>query len=185
MMERAKTGHSRPKSLMVHSKPTTAKQALAHPELFNAMKLEYNSLLINETWTLNKLPPHRKPIGCKWVCKLKKNPNGSINKYKSRLVAKGFHQQEGFDFQETFSPLVKPTTIRIIETLVVTFKWETQQIDINNAFLNGDLQEEVYMHQPPGFVGNNATLFCKLKKAIYGLKQAHRAWYEKLHRALL
>ncbi|GAU43783.1 hypothetical protein TSUD_378080 [Trifolium subterraneum] len=131
------------------------------------------------------LPPHKKAIGCKWIFRVKENPDGSINKYKARLVAKGFLQTPGFDFTETFSPVIKPVTIRIILTLVVTYKWSVQQIDINNAFLNGVLQEEVYMTQPAGFEQSDKSLVCKLHKSLYGLKQAPRAWYEKLTQTLL
>lgn len=116
------------------------------------------------------MPSHRKSIGCKWVYRVKENLDGSVNKYKARLVAKGFHQQQGFDYNETFSPVIKPPTIRIILTLALTHKWEIQQIDINNAFLNGTLLEEVYMTQPPGFEHHDKTLVCKLNKALYGLK---------------
>jgi len=107
----------------------------------------------------------RHAIGCKWVFRIKQNHEGSINKYKARLVAKGFHQKHGFDYTETFSPVVKP--------------------DINNAFLNGLLEEEVYMVQPLGFVSTDSTLVCKLRKALYGLKQAPRAWFERLKAALV
>jgi histone deacetylase 1/2 len=131
------------------------------------------------------LPPHRKAIGCKWIFRVKENPDGSINRYKARLVAKGFLQTPGFDFTETFSPVIKPVTIRIILTLAVTYHWTVQQIDINNAFLNGLLQEEVYMTQPSGFEASDKTLVYKLHKALYGLKQAPRAWYERLTQTLL
>lgn len=87
-------------------------------------------------------------------------------------MAKGFHQQEGVDFHETFSHVVKPTTTRVILTLLVTYRWDIQQVDINNKFLNGDIKKEVYMKQPPGFVENDSSLMCKLKKAMYGFKHA-------------
>lgn len=131
------------------------------------------------------LPPHRKAIGCKWVFRVKENPDGSINKHKARLVANGFHQQPGFDYTETFSPVVKPTTIRIILTLALSNGWPLQQLDVNNAFLNGDLDEEVYMEQPPGFISQDSSLVCRLHKALYDLKQAPRAWFDKLKGALL
>jgi histone deacetylase 1/2 len=108
-----------------------------------------------------------------------------VNKFKARLVAKGFLQTAGFDFTETFSPVIKPVTIRIILTLAVTYKWQVQQIDINNAFLNGVLQEEVFMQQPAGFEVADKSLVCKLHKSLYGLKQAPRAWYDRLTQALL
>ena len=96
---------------------------------------------------------------------MKYNPDGSISKYKARLVAKGFHQQEGFDFHETFSPVIKPTTVRVILTLAVSKGWPIHQVDFNNAFLNGDLQESMYMTQPEGFVIGDKTLVYKLNKS--------------------
>lgn len=99
-------------------------------------------------------------------------------------MAKGFHQRDGCDFQETFSPVIKPVTVRIVLTIAVTNHWTIQQIDVNNAFLNGTLEEEVFMTQLPGFEAPNKSLVCKLNKAIYGLKQAPRAWFDKLKSAL-
>ncbi|XP_050918760.1 uncharacterized mitochondrial protein AtMg00820-like [Lathyrus oleraceus] len=123
--------------------PTTVKQALASPHWFQAMQDEYQALLKNQTWTLVSPSESKRPIGCKWVFRVKENPDGSINKYKARLVAKGFHQKVGNDFTETFSPVVKPVTVRTILTLAVTNRWTIKQIDVNNAFLNGLLEEEV------------------------------------------
>lgn len=113
---------------------------------------EYLALLLNNTWCL--VPPSidRKPIGCKWVFKIKENPDSIINKYKARLVAKGFHQVVGFDYNETFSEIVKPTTVRTILIIALNMNWKIGQLDFNNAFLNGDLQEDIFMHQPAGFV---------------------------------
>jgi histone deacetylase 1/2 len=185
MVTRGKTGNLKPKVFLAHSEPSSVKQALADPQWLQAMESEYSALMKNETWSLVPLPAHRRPIGCKWVFRVKENPDGSVNKYKARLVAKGFSQEQGFDYTETFSPVVKPVTIRIILTLALSFKWDIQQIDINNAFLNGLLQEEVYMTQPPGFVHQDQTLVCKLQKALYGLKQAPRAWYERLTQTLV
>lgn len=165
--------------------PTSVGQALSSPHWFQAMKDEYHALLKNQTWTLVSPSVSRKPIGCKWVFRVKENPDGSINKYKAMLVAKGFHQQAGTDFTETCSPVVKPVTVRTVLTLAVTHKWPIQQIDVNNAFLNGTLEEEVFMLQPPGFEAADKTLVCKLNKAIYGLKQAPRAWFDKLKGSLL
>lgn len=131
------------------------------------MKTEFNALLHNNTWSLVPLPSNRQAIGCKWVFRVKENPDGSINKYKACLVAKGFHQQHGFDYTETFSPVVKPVTVRTV-LAAVTKQWVIQQLDINNTFLNGFLTEEVYMSQPPGLESSDKTLVCKLHKALYG-----------------
>ena len=131
----------------------------------------------NQTWDLVPLPPNRKAVGCKQVFRVKENADGSINKYKARLVAKGFHQVHGFDFHETFSPVVKPITVRIILTLALTNAWDLFQLDVNNALLNGLLEETVYMVQSPGFKSADKGLVCKLNKALYGLKQAPRQWF--------
>ncbi|MCI45793.1 retrovirus-related Pol polyprotein from transposon TNT 1-94, partial [Trifolium medium] len=88
------------------------------------MQAEYSALMTNNTWSLVPMPAHRRAIGCKWVFRIKENPDGTINKYKARLVAKGFNQEQGFDFQETFSPVVKPVTIRVILTLALSFQWD-------------------------------------------------------------
>ena len=189
MQTRAKRGITLPRLhptlLLTHMAPTSVGQALAAPHWFQAMQEEYQALMRNQTWTLVKAPDCRKPIGCKWVFRTKENPDGSINRYKARLVAKGFHQRAGSDFQETFSPVIKPVTVRIILTIAVSNKWTIQQIDVNNAFLNGTLEEEVFMQQPPGFEAADKSLVCKLNRAIYGLKQAPRAWFDKLKSALV
>ncbi|PNX71029.1 retrovirus-related Pol polyprotein from transposon TNT 1-94, partial [Trifolium pratense] len=171
--------------MLTHIEPTTVKQAFQSTHWISAMKEEYEALLRNNTWQLVPSPSHKQPIGCKWVFRVKENPDGIIQKYKARLVAKGFHQRAGTDFTETFSPVVKPVTVRTVLTIAVTNKWPIQQIDVNNAFLNGVLEEEVYMHQPPGFEVQEKGLVCKLNKALYGLKQAPRAWFDRLKAALV
>ena len=127
----------------------------------------------------------KRSIGCKWVFRVKENPDGSINRYKARLVDKGVHQQAGSDVTETFSPVDTSVTVRTVLTLAVTNQWSIQQIDVNNAFLNGVLEEEVYMIQPPGFEAADRPLACKLNKALYGLKQAPRAWFDRLKSSLV
>ena len=114
--------------------------------------------------------------------KLKRKPDGSIERYKGRLVAKGYAQEKGIDFEETFAPTCRMTTIRSICALAAHNGWNVHQLDIKTAFLNGDLHEEVYVVQPRGFVQKGEeNKVCRLKKALYGLKQAPRAWYEKMH----
>lgn len=126
--------------------------------------------------SLVSLPTNRLAIGCKWVFRVKENPDGTVNKYKARLVAKGFHQQEGFDYNETFSHVVKLVIVRTVLTLAVTYNWTLQQLDVNNAFLNGVLTEEVYMVQPPGFESSDKNLvwFERLKSSLlsFGFKSA-------------
>ena len=133
---------------------------------------------------LVELPLERTPIGSKWVFQVKYNSDGSLQKYKGRLVAQGFSQRPRFDFTKTFSPVVKPTSIRLILSLAISKSWCIRQLDVNNAFLNGDLQEDVYLAQAQAYKVDNGSLVCKLTKALYGLKQAPRAWYRKLSTAL-
>uniref|UniRef100_A0A803NMC5 Reverse transcriptase Ty1/copia-type domain-containing protein n=1 Tax=Cannabis sativa TaxID=3483 RepID=A0A803NMC5_CANSA len=186
MKIRAKLGIFKPKVYVAFQEPTSVKMALQHEKWRNAMSDKMGALRKNVTWTYVPLPDGRTPIGCKWVYKIKLNADGTINKFKARLVAKCFHQQLGFDFTKTFSLVVKPVTIRIVLSLALAKGWCIQQLDINNAFLNGDLKEEVYMTQAPSFELPDAPhLVCKLNKAIYGLKQAPKAWFDKLHQCLL
>jgi len=120
------------------------------------------------------------------VFKIKKRADGKIDWYKARLVAKGFKQRYGIDYEDTFSPVVKIATVRLVLSLAVARGWCLRQLDVQNMFLHGVLEEEVYMRQPPGFENPKCPSFvCKLKKAIYGLKQAPRAWYAELSSKLV
>ncbi|KAG9453120.1 hypothetical protein H6P81_006024 [Aristolochia fimbriata] len=163
------------------SVPTCYSQAMKSPEWRAAMNEEFNVLLTNRTWSLVSLPQGRRAIGCKWVFRVKTKPDGSLDRYKARLVAKGFNHRERQDYFETFSPVVKPVTICTVLTLVVGRNWSIRQLDVNNAFLNGTLDEEVYMVQPSGFQDkSNPDAVCRLHKSLYGLKQSPRAWYQRL-----
>ena len=135
------------------------------------MSDEFNALARNGTWELVPPSPKQNLVGCKWVFRIKRKSDGSIDRYKARLVAKGFHQRPGLDYTETFSPVIKPTTIRVVLCLALRHSWPIQQLDVNNAFLQGSLSEEVYMAQPRGFVDDQLpNHVCRLHKAIYGLK---------------
>ena len=178
-----------PKALltMIDSvEPTCYSQASKKVEWRHAMVEEINALLKNDTWSLVPPAPSQNTVGCKWVFRVKRNPDGSVDRFKARLVAKGFHQQHGIDFHETFSPVIKPATIRTVISIAVSRGWSLRQLDVKNAFLHGFLTEEVYMTQPPGFVDpSRPTHVCKLQKALYGLKQAPRAWFQRMHSFLI
>ena len=152
----------------------------------DAMNEEMKSMKTNDVWDLVSLPEGAKPIGCKWIFKTKRDSKGNIERYKARLVAKGFTQKEGMDYNETFSPVSSKDSFRIIMALVAHFDLELHQMDVNIAFLNGDIDETIYMVQPENFVsGDSKNMVCKLKKSIYGLKQASRQWYHKFHQVIL
>jgi len=166
--------------------PSTFNQASKHIEWQNAMQAEFDALHKNHTWELVPPDPSKNVIACKWLYRIKRKVDGSIDRYKARLVAKGFTQRPGVDFHDTFSPVVKPTTIRVVLSIAIKFDWPLRQLDVNNAFLQGRLDEEVYMEQPRGFEDKTCpTHICRLHKAIYGLKQAPRAWYNELKNHLL
>eukprot|EP00253_Pinus_taeda_P017786 PITA_17786 len=136
----------------------------------------YCSLLANDTWDL---------VRCKWVYRTKFGPDGKVDRHKAHLVAKGFSQVEGTDYTETFSLVSKMNSIHLVLSLVASFKWEVHQMDVKYAFLHGDLHEEIYMEQPPGYIQIDSSLVCLLKKSLYGLKQAPQAWYAKMDSFLL
>jgi hypothetical protein len=127
-------------------------------------------------------PPHQHLIRNKWVYKIKRKPDGPIDRFKARLVAKSFDQRSGIDYTETFSPIIKPATIRLVLALAgVQYDWPVKQLDVSNAFLHGTFTEYVYMEQPKGFMDpTHPMLVCKLHKALYGLKHAPRAWFNRL-----
>lgn len=138
---------------------------------------ELNSLRVNETWEITERPKGVNIVGCKWAFKLKPGSNGNV--FKARLVARGFSQREGVDFNETFAPVVRYDSIRTILSVAAIEDWEIMQFDVKTAFLNGDLYTTICMEVPKGVIVNNDNMVCRLKKSLYGLKQASRVWNEK------
>ncbi|CAI7934360.1 unnamed protein product [Closterium sp. NIES-54] len=158
----------------LRGEPATVEKALSGPqkeEWKAAMDAEFNSLIENENRELVELPEGRRPISSKWVFKVKSGADGALERSKSHLVAKGFHQKEKVDFGEIFAPVVKPVTLRTVLAGAAVKGWHVKQMDITTAFLNGILLEDIYMAQPDGYEDGTSRV-CKLKKAIYGLKQA-------------
>ena len=148
------------------------------------MQQEMNAFAENETWSLVERPKDKIVINGKWVVKVKQNEEGEIDKYKARYVAKGYAQVEGVDFNETFAPTCRPETFRTVLAIAASRKVSIEQMDVKSAYLHSEIQEEIYLKQSEGFAkGNN--LVCKLRKSIYGLRQAARNWYKKLHDFLL
>jgi hypothetical protein len=166
--------------------PTCFEQAIGNPKWDNAMDEKMAALDDNATWELVALPKDKKAIGCKWVYKVKHNADGFVSRYKARLVAKGYAQTYGIHYEETYSPVAKMTTIRIIIAMAIANGWSLHQVDVKNVFLHGDLQEEMYMEQPPDYVDQtHPNLVCRLKKFLCGLKQAPRAWSDKIGQYLV
>jgi hypothetical protein len=166
--------------------PQSLSEAFDDPNWKLAMDAEYEALEKNQTWHL--VPPEgiKNIIDCRWVYKVKRKADDSFNRNKARLVAKGFKQRYGIDYEYIFNPVVKAATIRIVLSIVVSRDWTLRQLDVQNVFLHGILEEEVYMRQPPGYENKMKPGYvCKLDKAIYGLKQAPRAWYSRLSEKLM
>ncbi|KAL5553897.1 hypothetical protein UlMin_041298 [Ulmus minor] len=166
--------------------PTTIQEALKVPTWKKAMEDEIWVLESNGTWTLTELPYGKKLVGCKWIFTVKYKADGSIERFKAKLVAKGFTQSYGIDYQETFAPIYKLNTVWVLLSLAVNQDWPLHQLDVKNAFLNGDLEEEVCMTVPPSLENStNSRMVCKLKKSLYGLKQSPRAWFNRFAKAVI
>jgi len=152
------------------TEPKSFKEASQLDKWIKAMNAEIEALEANHTWILTDFPPNKSAIGCKWVYKVKHKVDGSVERYKVRLVAKGYTQIEGQDCLDTFSTMVKITTVRLLLALAIVNNWHLKHLDVNNAFLHGDLNEEVYMTLPPGMHSTKSNQVCRLQRSLYGLK---------------
>jgi hypothetical protein len=171
-------------AVTAETEPTTFSVAVNDERWRSAMQHEIQALEDNHTWIMCPLPTNKKALGCKWIYKVKYRSDGTIERFKARLVILGNHQVEGVDYTETFAPVAKMVTVRIVLATAAAKGWELHQMDVHNVFLHGELQEEVYMKLPPGFRTNQPGMVCKLRKSLYGLKQAPRCWFAKLSSAL-
>nr|KAJ0204847.1 hypothetical protein LSAT_V11C500242580 [Lactuca sativa] len=173
----------------IEEDPKTFNEAIASRDVYfwkEAIHDEIDSIMHNNTWVLADLPPGCKALGCKWVLKRKMNVDGTIDKYKAILVIQGFRQKEGIDFFDTYAPVSRISTIRLLLALAAIHNLVIHQMDVKTAFLNGDLDEEIYMKQPEGFVmPGNEHKVCKLKKSLYGLKQAPKQLHQKFDDVVL
>jgi hypothetical protein len=173
-------------ALLASTEPKGFKSAAKNPAWLAAMDEEIQALQTNRTWILVPRPTNTNIVGSKWVFRTKYLPDGSIERLKARLVAKGYTQVPGLDYTDTFSLVIKATTVHVVLSLAVTNKWSLRQLDVKNTFLNGHLTESVYMEQPPGYIDPRyPNHVCQLKKALYGLKQAPRAWFQRFSSFLI
>ena len=171
--------------LSIMYEPAAVEEAMKEDCWSQAMKSELQAIEDNKTWVVCDLPKQQRAIGLKWVFKVKKDPQGQIVKHKTCLVAKGYAQRHGVDYDEVFALVARIETIRLFLALAAQSGWEVHHMDVKSAFLNGDLTETVFVQQPPGFVVGSEGRVLRLKKALYGLKQAPRAWNAKLDKELV
>jgi hypothetical protein len=171
--------------------PQSYDEAINHPvygkEWAAAIQEEYDSLMKNGAWELTEMPPDKNLVTCKWVFKAKQDANGNVVRFKARLVARGFSQAYGIDYFDTYAPVAKLTTYRVIFALAALEQWEIHGMDVITAYLLGKLDEEIYMMQPEGFIrmGMKRNMVCRLLRSLYGLKQAARVWNLKIHAFLV
>lgn len=165
--------------------PTCYSHAVKHDCWQQAMNEEIAALEANQTWDIESCPSTVVPLGCKWVYSVKVRSDGRLDRYKARLVVLGNKQEYGVNYEETFAPVAKMTTVRTILALAASKDWPLHQMDVKNAFLHGDLKECIYMKAPPGLFTSPTSNVCKLRRSLYGLKQAPRAWFDKFRTTLL
>ncbi|GKD12940.1 retrovirus-related pol polyprotein from transposon TNT 1-94 [Tanacetum coccineum] len=172
-------------NVFANSKSTSYAQAEKDVEWVRAMEAELTALERNHTWNVTSLPKGHKLITSKWVYKIKYKPDGKVDKFKARLVVRGFNQKEGLDHKHTFSPVAKLAIVRVLIAIAIAKQWSLHQLDINNAFLHGSIEEEIYMLPPEGYTKASPGQVCKLNRSLYGLKQASRQWNHELIRFLV
>ncbi|GJV02650.1 retrovirus-related pol polyprotein from transposon TNT 1-94 [Tanacetum coccineum] len=172
-------------NVFAQTEPHSYKQAMTDPGKVEAMDNELEALETNNTWELTSLPADHKPITSKWVYKIKYNHDATIERLKARLVVRGFNQKERQDYKHTFSPVAKLATVRVLIALAIAKEWDLHQLDINNAFLHGYIDEEIYMVPQEGYTKAAPNQVCKLTRSLYGLKQASRQWNQELTKFLL
>ncbi|KAL9269396.1 Retrovirus-related Pol polyprotein from transposon RE1-like protein [Drosera capensis] len=160
------------------------RETLAHPGWKVVMNEEMQILSKNGTWNGVPTPPGQSCVSCRWIYTIKHNPDGPIERLKARLVARGFTQQHGIDYEEIFSPVAKLNTVRVFISLTVHRSWPLYQLDIKIVFLHGDMTETVYMFQHPGYETAGENHVCRLRKSLYGLKQSPQAWFEKFSKVV-
>jgi hypothetical protein len=166
---------------LIEKEPTCFEEDIQKKEWADATMEEYQSIIKNDVWEIVPRPKNKDVLSSKWIYKIKHVADGSIEKHKARFVVHGFSQKEGIDYEETFAPVAKYTSIRTIIALAAKMKWKLHQMDVKTTFLNVVIEEEVYIEQPQGFeVKDRKTHVCRLKKALYGLKQAPKAWYGRI-----
>jgi hypothetical protein len=163
---------------LLEEEPTCFEESIQRKEWADAMTEEYQSIMKNEVWEIVPRPKNKDVVSSRWLFKIKHVVDGSIEKYKAIFVTRGFSHKEGIDYEETFTPMARYTLIKTIIALAAKMKWKLHQINVKIAFLNGAIEEEVYIEKPQGFeVEDRKSHVCRLKKALYRLKQAPRAWY--------
>ena len=176
-------------TFLLDNEPRTFKKAMSSSESLlwkEAVNSEIESILNNHTWELVDLPPGNKPLGSKWIFKRKIKDDGTIDKFKARLVVKGYRQREGLDYFDTYSTVIRITSIRILVALAAVYGLEIHQMNVKTAFLNGELEEEIYIEQPDGFVvPGKEKKVCRLVKSLYGLKQSPKQWHAKFDQTML
>ena len=172
-------------SLLSTVEPSSFEEASNDKSWVKAMEEELDQIQKNETWELVPRPKNKNVIGTKWVFRNKLNEEGQVTRNKARLVCKGYAQVEGIDFEETFAPVARMEAIRMILAYGCSKEIKVYQMDVKSTFLNGELEEKIYIEQPEGFqISDKKGYVCRLKKALYGLKQAPRAWYARLDKYL-